>query len=146
MSAADMRIMGQEELRDALRQIEESVRGRVAREALVAAAEPIAAQARQDAPRGVKNSARLIDVGVWEDRMDVTEVAVGPAASGGRASRREGFYLLFSEVGTVERKTKKGKERGRMQRKPFLRPALDAHRNRAMRTLSDRIAREIGAQ
>ena len=139
-----MRMTRQDDLVRALRGLDEDVRRRVAPEAMVAAAQPIAEEARSLAPRNTGYGASVIDVGLWDESDTLARVAVGPGASGGRASRRDGFYLLFSEIGTGPRTDRNGADRGSMPRAPFLRPALDNQSGAALRIARQKIRQALG--
>jgi HK97 gp10 family phage protein len=131
MADVAMDLRGLEDLRRKLGRMSAEVANSVAQPALMAAAQPVVKEARVRAPRRTGRGAASIEAASRRQGAHEFQVAVGPSV-GAKWSRREGFYLLFVERGTGPRHTKSGAFRGRMIRKPFLRPALDAKRAEAI--------------
>lgn len=56
---------------------------------------------------------------------------------------RDGFYGLFLEFGTALRKRKSGGSTGQVSPRPWLRPAFDVAREKAVRVFAKRLGRKI---
>lgn len=143
-----MRMTNSDDLIRALRGLDQDVRTRVALDAMRAAAVPVVEEARSRAPRRSGKGAAAIGAGVRQSDELKVQISVGPSADTTTASRREGFYLHFIEVGTVERVTRPRPPRGAMPRgsvtrSPFLRPALDARAGDVKRIVSQHIRRAL---
>lgn len=141
---------GLEELRGALRRLEAVARREVIEPALGEGGERIAQEARSRAPRRTGKGADTIG---WQYREEGVAhgVYVG-VGRGVKASRADGFYLRFLETGTAERMTKgkgatgrvpAGVSRGQVTPQPWLRPALDAVQEEAVRVVRERLRAAI---
>lgn len=134
-------LRGMARLRRALDGLAEDVRREVAEEALSAGAQVVAEAARQRVP---VRTGRLRDSIEWVYAVEdgVPAARVGPGART-RASRREGFWGRFVELGTVERQTRGGVPRGRGPSRPFLRPALEESRDAVIGLVRERLREAI---
>lgn len=139
---ADFELRGMGDLKRKLSRLPSEVAQSVARPALLKAAKPIVDEARRRAPRLSGRGAAAIEAASRRQGWHEFTVAVGPSV-GTKWSRRDGFYLLFAERGTVPRQTKAGANKGRMTRRPFLRPALDTKRREAVEIARRELARGI---
>lgn len=145
MSKGSVTIKGVDELLVGLRRIDAAVRGEVAKAALGEAGDIVVEAARGRVP---VRTGKLRDSIEWAYREEdgVPAIRVGPSA-GTKASRREGFYGLFIELGVSNARTTKPKSgsrnRGRMRSQPFMRPAVDAEQGRITETVRSRLAAEI---
>lgn len=106
--------------------------------AMLAAGEPIRQEAASRAPvrkgSGGGTLARSVTVEAGKKQKPSVRVGVG----------KEGWYGGFVERGTRQRRTKKGADRGRASAQPFLRPALDAKRDEALREFIAVIRARLG--
>ena len=139
---SDFEIRGMEQLLRKLQKLPEDVARDVATAALMKVAEPVVDEAKARAPRRTGAGASHIEAASRRQGTFEFAVSVGPSVKT-QASRREGFYLRFVELGTGPRSTKAGASRGSMPRKPFLRPALDAKSREAVSIAGRELARGI---
>lgn len=125
--------------------------------AMLEAAEPMARAARRNlqsvTKRGDGSLEESIDVGVRLNRRQsgerrgvhahlkakgtLVEVFVGAGKGGAQA------HLI--EFGTGVRTNKKGANRGRIQARPFMRPAWEAHKRQVLTDFGVQLGREIEA-
>ncbi len=126
-----LKIEGFKELEDALRNLPQEVAGKVMRDALKRASQPMAEEAKRRAPRSddpgpgghMADSIDVRTMRVTDGLDDVeTHLWIGPD--------RAHFYGLFQEFGTVHQGAK-----------PFMRPAFDGL---AQDTI-DQFGKELGA-
>lgn len=124
MSPVSVRIDGIDKLRRRLAELDKNVRSELMTEALLAAAEPVRAQAEASAPRrrGVLavNVVKEVD-----EKEEKGTVKVGPRT-------RDAFYGYFIELGT-----------SKMAAKPFLRPAIESQRKAAVEEARKVLARGL---
>lgn len=134
----EIKISGLKELKDALQKLPERVQKRVLRGATMAGAQVIKKAAKQRAPVGTvphkDAKGRTIAPGNLRksiiarakkgaSKTSVT-VSVGPSS--------RGFYGMFHEFGT-----------SKMAARPFLRPAFDDNKERAVEAIKERLSAGI---
>lgn len=110
--------------------LDHALREEVVRAGLTAAAEPIVQTARHNAP-GSRIPRDIKLVGIRAERDGTVTATVGIR------TKARAFHGLFVELGTgprVQRKT--GRLTGSMPAKPFLRPAFDTEKGRALSAFS----------
>ena len=139
-----MKVTGARDLQRALDRMAREVAEPIAERAMLAGAKPVEDEARRKVPRRTGEGAAAIERAVDPTRKagGPMRVLVGPSA-GTKASRRDGFYLRFVELGTGPRHTDDGAHRGSITRDPFLRPALDAKAGEVIRITRRELARGI---
>jgi HK97 gp10 family phage protein len=132
---------GGRELAKALDQLSTRVKGRVVREVLKDAAEPMRARMAQLAPKGDAAAPNLsnvvvatarnvgsVDGGKWQKTSDTQHaVAVGPS--------KDAFYGVMQEYGTVYHGAQ-----------PFARPAFDSEALKALQAISRGLWVELAAR
>lgn len=137
---------GLPDLKRQLRRLSDSVRADVIKESVEKAAAPIVDRARANAPsETIRKEIKVLNTIV--EGSGVVRVEAG--LKGGRS---DGFYGLFYEKGTKERRTKgKGPKqfgqasRGKQGKRPFMRPAFDAGRDESQRVFEDELRRRLEA-
>lgn len=133
-----MRLRGDRELVRAFDKLGPVGEAKVLGEAATEAAEPIVDDARGRAPSDtIRDGVRFL--GVESNERGTVTVKVG--LPGGR---HPWFHGLFIELGTGPRVQKStGRRTGSMPADPFLRPALDAQRDRAQAIFASEIRRRL---
>lgn len=129
-----VRLDGAKELQNALRELPKRVGKAAVKRALLKAGKPIAQQAKALAPIGTGRLKRTIRISTTLSRRqrrtrakgaDATETTVYIGAGPSR-------HAHLVEFGSGERTTGTGKSTGAMPAHPFLRPAWDAGKGRAL--------------
>ena len=113
-------VTGLKELDRKLKQLEPKLAKKALRKAVSAAAEPIRKEARRLAPRRTGFLARNIIKSV-KRRGSIVLAKIGTS--------KDAFYGLFVEFGTETGTTAK----------PFLRPAFDTQKNRALAVMREKL-------
>ena len=128
-----VRVEGGDALRRALLAVGRRVY-RLVDKALLAAAEPVRQEASRRAPVRTGRLASSIVAERERPRRHLRRVRVGP--------NKEAYYGLFVELGHVIRvggSGRKGKVLGHVPARPFLRPALDARADEAVRIAAETV-------
>lgn len=148
MAEAFVQLTGFAEHDKKLRQLEPKLAKKVLRKAMSAAAEPVRKEAARLAPRGDTGQLSRNIVKNVKRKKSIVVAKVGAAA--------KVFYAIFLEFGTFHsrrepllrpRKGKAARSFARgvqgVQMQPFLRPAWDAKKGVALRTLGEKIGSEL---
>lgn len=150
-----VQITGLKELQNALEQLPKEIQGRPLRSAVSAAAKVIVDDVKSRVPvgetgnlktavyryRSRRNSAtgrETFFVGIRQGKAQYKDTAYNRRK--GRVGKNyktagEAYYWRFLEFGTAK-----------MQAKPFLRPAFEANKSRAVEVMKDRLGKSIQTQ
>lgn len=121
-----VKVEGLRELQTKLTRLPQHVRGRVLAAALMRGAEPIRRDAEANAPHLTGRLSRGMSKDVEEKGPTSATVAVGP--------EEDDFYGHFQELGAPA---------ANVPAQPFLEPAFDAHKRRAVDTIGHELGRKI---
>lgn len=142
MFKVKMHLEGADELIAALRALPDALTKKVVQDALMKAAEPIAADAKARAPRKTGKLAKKIGVGTRLTKQQRRGRAMqGMAEAFVGTSARHG---VLEEFGSGPRRQKKtGRFTGQAPAKPFLRPAWEAGKNASLDAIGEALWVEI---
>jgi len=124
-------LVGDKELRAALKNMPEAFSDRVIGQGYMRAAKPLIEKEKELAPKGkTKNLVKSIGAyrATKSSRQSIGEVRAGPRRKGGF----KGFSGHLNEFGTKARRNKKGANRGRMPMHPFVAPAFRATKDQVL--------------
>lgn len=125
---AKIELKGMQELLDNLQQLGQKAT-RIENQALIKAAEPILADAVQNAPEKTGRGKRGLTIGRPRKKGEEKYVLVGLD----RGDISEIFYMKFHEFGT-----------SKMKARPFLGPAYEKHKQKAVEIIRDELRRGLG--
>lgn len=125
---AKIELEGMQELLDNLQQLGQKA-SRVENKALTKAAEPILADAVQNAPEKTGRGKRGLTISRPRKKGEEKYVLVGLD----RGDISEIFYMKFHEFGT-----------SKMKARPFLGPAYEKHKQKAVEIIRDELRRGLG--
>lgn len=125
---AKIELEGMQELLDNLQQLGQKA-SRVENQALTKAAEPILADAVQNAPEKTGRGKRGLTISRPRKKGEEKYVLVGLE----RGDISEIFYMKFHEFGT-----------SKMKARPFLGPAYEKHKQKAVEIIRDELRRGLG--
>ena len=125
---AKIELEGMQELLDNLQQLGQKA-ARIENQALIKAAEPILADAVQNAPEKTGRGKRGLTISRPRKQGEGRYVLVGLD----RGDISEIFYMKFHEFGT-----------SKMKARPFLGPAYEKNKNKAVEIIRNELRRELG--
>jgi HK97 gp10 family phage protein len=142
MARPAVEVVGGKELERALRRLPLEMQRHALDKMADKAAAVVEEEARRRAPRG-RTGGLAASIGRARDpEAGLGTWLVGPSA-GTKASRKDGFYGLFLELGTRERKRKNGGSTGRVRAQHWLKKSLNGARTRATEAMTQEARRQV---